>query len=222
MRHSRSRPRGSKPPLSARPIAGSRPRRPRRALEARCGSWHCAADCPGGPSPEPRARTLLRCRNDRSGPSAAPAAPVRGRPELRSRQTHRRWKAPLPPQRFAHNRACRQGLQSTQSSCPDRTLPSRGAKQSTPSFGSAGFVHVFYSSLAARPNGGNAFGCLRLSANSSSAGRGSPPTSAPECPIRVCAVKGGAFQWVQAHPATAPAGSNRSSHGGNEVAEASG
>ena len=31
--------------------------------------------------------------------------------------------------------------------------------------------------------------------------------------------KDGAFQWVQAHPATAPAGSNRSSHGGNEVAE---
>ena len=32
--------------------------------------------------------------------------------------------------------------------------------------------------------------------------------------------KGGAFQWVQAPPATAPAGSKRSSHGGNEVAEA--
>jgi len=28
--------------------------------------------------------------------------------------------------------------------------------------------------------------------------------------------KGGAFQWVQSHPATAPAGSNRSSHGGDE------
>jgi hypothetical protein len=32
--------------------------------------------------------------------------------------------------------------------------------------------------------------------------------------------KGSAFQWVQTPPATAPAGSNRSSHGGNEVAEA--
>jgi hypothetical protein len=33
--------------------------------------------------------------------------------------------------------------------------------------------------------------------------------------------KGGAFQWVQTPPGkTAPAGSNRSSHGGNEVAEA--
>ena len=36
----------------------------------------------------------------------------------------------------------------------------------------------------------------------------------------VCAVKGGTFQWVQAPPGTALAGSNRSSHGGNEVAEA--
>jgi hypothetical protein len=34
--------------------------------------------------------------------------------------------------------------------------------------------------------------------------------------------KGGAFLWVQVPPGTAPAGSNRSSHGGNEVAEASG
>ena len=32
--------------------------------------------------------------------------------------------------------------------------------------------------------------------------------------------KGGAFQWVQVPPGNAPAGSNRSSHGGNEVAEA--
>ncbi len=30
------------------------------------------------------------------------------------------------------------------------------------------------------------------------------------------------FQWVQAHPAIAPAGSNRSSHGGDETAEAFG
>jgi hypothetical protein len=135
--------------------------------------WHCAADSPGRPSPQPPARTLLRCRSDRSGPSAAPAAPVRGRPGLRSRQTHRRWKAPVPPQRFARDRARRQGLHSAQSSCPDRTLPSRAAKQSAPSFGSAGFVHLFHSSLAARPNGGNAFGYLGLFANSSSAGRGS-------------------------------------------------
>jgi hypothetical protein len=34
--------------------------------------------------------------------------------------------------------------------------------------------------------------------------------------------KGGAFQWVQAPPGNAPTGSNRSSHGGNEVAEAFG
>ena len=33
--------------------------------------------------------------------------------------------------------------------------------------------------------------------------------------------KGGAFQWVQAPPGDiAPAGSDRSSHGGNEMAEA--
>src|SRR3954447_13629071 len=33
--------------------------------------------------------------------------------------------------------------------------------------------------------------------------------------------EGGAFQWVQAPPGElAPAGSNRSSHGGNEMAEA--
>jgi hypothetical protein len=31
---------------------------------------------------------------------------------------------------------------------------------------------------------------------------------------------GGAFQWVQAPPGIAPTGSNRRSHGGNEVAEA--
>jgi hypothetical protein len=35
--------------------------------------------------------------------------------------------------------------------------------------------------------------------------------------------KGGVFQWVRIQPGDfAPAGSNRSSHGGNEVAEASG
>ena len=35
--------------------------------------------------------------------------------------------------------------------------------------------------------------------------------------------KGGVSQWVQIPPGdVAPAGSNRSSHGGNEVAEASG
>jgi hypothetical protein len=35
--------------------------------------------------------------------------------------------------------------------------------------------------------------------------------------------KGGAFQWVQAPPGElAPAGSNRSSHGGNEMTEAFG
>ena len=35
--------------------------------------------------------------------------------------------------------------------------------------------------------------------------------------------KGGVSQWVQIPPGEfAPAGSNRSSHGGNEVAEASG
>ena len=34
--------------------------------------------------------------------------------------------------------------------------------------------------------------------------------------------KGGVFQWVRDPPGNfAPAGSNRSSHGGNEVAEAS-
>ena len=38
-----------------------------------------------------------------------------------------------------------------------------------------------------------------------------------------CAVKkGSAFQWCKSHPATAPAGSNWSSYGGNEVAEAFG
>jgi hypothetical protein len=35
--------------------------------------------------------------------------------------------------------------------------------------------------------------------------------------------KGGVFQWVKGPPGDfAPAGSNRSSHGGNEMAEASG
>jgi len=34
--------------------------------------------------------------------------------------------------------------------------------------------------------------------------------------------QGGAFQWCKPHPATAPAGSNRSSHGGDEMAEAFG
>ncbi len=34
--------------------------------------------------------------------------------------------------------------------------------------------------------------------------------------------KAALFQWVQVHPAIAPAGSNRRSHGGNEVAEAFG
>jgi hypothetical protein len=34
--------------------------------------------------------------------------------------------------------------------------------------------------------------------------------------------KAARFQWVQMHPATAPAGSNRSCHGGDELAEAFG
>ena len=42
-------------------------------------------------------------------------------------------------------------------------------------------------------------------------------------PLRVCAVTRRRFPvGASPHPATAPAGSNRSSHGGNEVAEASG
>ncbi len=41
-------------------------------------------------------------------------------------------------------------------------------------------------------------------------------------PLWMCAVKGGAFQWVQVPPGNAPAGSNRSSHGGDEMAEAFG
>src|SRR5258708_33499883 len=41
-------------------------------------------------------------------------------------------------------------------------------------------------------------------------------------PKRGCAVKGGAFQWVQGPPGEiAPAGSNRSRHGGDEMSEAS-
>ncbi len=34
--------------------------------------------------------------------------------------------------------------------------------------------------------------------------------------------KAALFQWVKSRPAMAPAGSDRSSHGGNEMAEASG
>jgi len=49
-----------------------------------------------------------------------------------------------------------------------------------------------------------------------------PSIDLSEGPLRVCAVKGGTFQWVQAPPATAPAGSNRGSHGGDEMAEAFG
>ena len=49
----------------------------------------------------------------------------------------------------------------------------------------------------------------------------------PEIGPRVCSrrapCKGGAFQWVKAPPGElAPAGSNRSSHGGDEMAEAFG
>jgi len=55
--------------------------------------------------------------------------------------------------------------------------------------------------------------------------KGKPLASpAPQwCPPWVCAVKRRRFSsGCKSHPATAPAGSNRSSHGGNEVAEASG
>ena len=38
----------------------------------------------------------------------------------------------------------------------------------------------------------------------------------------VCAVKRRRFPWCKSHPATAPAGSNRSSYGGDEIAEAFG
>ena len=44
-----------------------------------------------------------------------------------------------------------------------------------------------------------------------------------ECPLRLCAVVRRRFSsGCKSYPAIAPAGSNRSSHGGNEVAEAFG
>src|SRR5208337_511237 len=49
-----------------------------------------------------------------------------------------------------------------------------------------------------------------------------PPSRSCNGRLTCAPREGSAFQRVQAHPATAPAGSNRSSHGGDEVAEAFG
>jgi hypothetical protein len=49
------------------------------------------------------------------------------------------------------------------------------------------------------------------------------PAGTLHCLLWGCAVKGGVFQWVQGPPGDiAPAGSNRSRHGGDEMSEASG